>query len=58
MRTTAADEAEAPLASYEAAIAADLLGEHMLGAMLAGLSTRSYPAALELVGARWTTNGG
>ena len=47
---TADDEAEAPLSSYEAAKAADLLGEHLVGAMLAGLSTRRYPAALEPVG--------
>ena len=37
---TSDDEAEAPLESYETAKAADLLGEHMVGAMLAGLSTR------------------
>ena len=37
---TADDAAEAPLASYETAKAADLLGEQMVGAMLAGLSTR------------------
>ena len=49
---TADDEAgaEAPLESYETAKAVDLLGEHMVGAMLAGLSTRRYPAALEPVG--------
>ena len=47
---TADDEAEAPLAAYETAKATDLLGEHMVGAMLAGLSTRRYPAALEPVG--------
>lgn len=47
---TADDEAEAPLATYETAKATDLLGEHMVGAMLAGLSTRRYPAALEPVG--------
>lgn len=47
---TAADDGEARLEVYETARAADLLGEHMVGAMLAGLSTRRYPAALEPVG--------
>lgn len=47
---TADDSAEAPLATYETAHASDLLAEHMVGTMLAGLSTRRYPAALEPVG--------
>jgi len=47
---TSDDTAEASLEVYETARAADLLGEHMVGAMLAGLSTRRYPAALEPVG--------
>jgi putative transposase len=47
---TADDTAEASLATYEAAKATDLLGEHMVGAMLAKLSTRRYGAALEPVG--------
>ncbi len=47
---TANDEGEAPLATYETAKASGLLGEHMVGAMLAGLSSRRYPAALEPVG--------
>lgn len=48
---TASDESEATLEVYEVAHASDLLAEHMVGAMLAGLSTRRYPAALEPVGA-------
>jgi transposase-like protein len=47
---TAGDESEATLEVYEVAHAEDLLAEHMVGAMLAGLSTRRYPAALEPVG--------
>lgn len=47
---TADDTAEATLETYETARAEDLLAEHMVGAMLAGLSTRRYPAALEPVG--------
>jgi putative transposase len=47
---TADDVAEATLETYETAKAEDLLAEHMVGAMLAGLSTRRYPAALEPVG--------
>jgi len=48
---TADDSAEAALEVYRVAHATDLLAEHMVGAMLAGLSTRRYPAALEPVGA-------
>ncbi len=48
---TAGDESEATLEVYEVAHAEDLLAEHMVGAMLAGLSTRRYRAALEPVGA-------
>jgi putative transposase len=47
---TANDTAEASLATYQAAKATDLLAEHMVGAMLAKLSTRRYRAALEPVG--------
>lgn len=48
---TAGDESEAVLETYRVAQAEDLLAEHMVGAILAGLSTRRYPAALEPVGA-------
>jgi transposase-like protein len=48
---TVGDESEATLETYQVAHACDLLAEHMVGAMLAGLSTRRYPAALEPVGA-------
>lgn len=47
----AGDESEAVLETYEVAHAEDLLAEHMVGAILAGLSTRRYGAALEPVGA-------
>lgn len=47
---TADDTSEATLGTYEMAHATDLLARHMVGAMLAGLSTRRYPAALEPVG--------
>lgn len=49
---TADDTSEATLATYQVAHAEDLLARHMVGAMLAGLSTRRYPAALEPVGGR------
>ncbi len=48
---TADDTSEATLEVYQVAHASDLLARHMVGAMLAGLSTRRYPAALEPVGA-------
>ena len=48
---TAGDESEATLETYQVAHAEDLLAEHMVGAILAGLSTRRYGAALEPVGA-------
>ena len=47
----AGDDAEATLETYQVAHAEDLLAEHMVGAILAGLSTRRYGAALEPVGA-------
>ena len=47
---TAEGDGEAALETYQLARAEDLLAEHMVGAMLAGLSTRRYPAALEPVG--------
>ena len=48
---TADDISEATLEVYEIAHAEDLLAKDMVGSMLAGLSTRRYPAALEPVGA-------
>ena len=51
---TAGDDGEArelPLETYQTFAATDLLAEHMVAAMLAGVSTRRYPAALEPVGA-------
>ncbi len=47
----AGDESEAVLETYQVAHAEDLLAKHMVGAILAGLSTRRYGAALEPVGA-------
>ena len=47
---SADDRAEATLSSYTVARATDLLTKHTVAAMLAGLSTRRYDAALEPVG--------
>ncbi len=52
---TAGDESEATLETYEVAHGEELLTKHMVGAILAGLSTRRYPAALEPVGASVAT---
>jgi transposase-like protein len=46
----AGNDSEATLEVYEVAHCEDLLAEHMVGAILAGLSTRRYGAALEPVG--------
>jgi len=48
---TVGDESEAVLETYQVAHGEDLLAKHMVGAILAGLSTRRYGAALEPVGA-------
>ncbi|NOX21523.1 MAG: hypothetical protein GXP36_00305 [Actinobacteria bacterium] len=45
------DDSEAVLETYQVAHAEDLLAQHMVGAILAGLSTRRCGAALEPVGA-------
>lgn len=42
---------EVHLQSYDTFASVDLLSDHMVSAMLAGLSTRRYPVALEPVGA-------
>jgi len=44
------ENTEMPLVTYRMAHREDLLARHMVGAILAGLSTRRYPAALEPVG--------
>jgi transposase-like protein len=50
-RVRSADGAvELPIATYEAARAADLLADGIVARMLAGLSTRNYPVGLEPVG--------
>lgn len=49
-RVRSLDGDEVHLDSYEAFTSADLLSTHMVAAMLAGLSTRRYEAALEPVG--------
>ena len=49
-RVRSIDGAEQHLSSYDALTEVDLLTEHTVGAMLAGLSTRRYAAALEPVG--------
>jgi putative transposase len=50
VRTVGDDAAEAPLSSYAAFADADLLSEQVTARMLAGISTRKYPVALEPVG--------
>ncbi len=50
-RVRSVDGAEVHLASYDSLTEVDLLTEHTGAAMLAGLSTRCYAAALEPVGA-------
>jgi transposase-like protein len=45
-------EREVPLESYTTLAATDLLAEGIVARMLAGISTRRYPVALEPVGAR------
>jgi transposase-like protein len=51
VRSVGADAAELPLASYATFADADLLAEGIVARMLAGISTRRYPVALEPVGA-------
>ena len=50
VRTTGADAHEVGLESYTAFTSTDLLAEGIVARMLAGLSTRRYPAGLEPVG--------
>ena len=53
VRTIASDDQsarEVPLASYTTFASTDLLAEQVVARMLAGISTRRYPAALEPVG--------
>lgn len=50
VRTVGAETAEVPLASYTAFAGTDLLAEGIVARMLAGISTRRYPVALEPVG--------
>jgi putative transposase len=50
VRTTGEDAHEVPLESYSAFASTDLLAEGIVARMLAGLSTRRYPAGLEPVG--------
>jgi transposase-like protein len=50
VRSTGTDAHEVPLESYAAFTATDLLAEGIVARMLAGLSTRRYPAGLEPVG--------
>jgi len=50
VRTVGADPAEVPLESYAAFAGDDLLAEGIVARMLAGISTRRYPIALEPVG--------
>jgi putative transposase len=50
VRSTSTDAHEIQLESYTAFTATDLLAEGIVARMLAGLSTRRYPAGLEPVG--------
>jgi len=50
VRSTGADDHEVQLESYTAFTSTDLLAEGIVARMLAGLSTRCYPAGLEPVG--------
>jgi putative transposase len=50
VRTVGDEPAEATLASYAMFAATDLLTEQVTARMLAGISTRTYPVALEPVG--------
>ena len=50
MRTTGEDAHELELESYRVFASTDLLAEGIVARMLAGLSTRRYPAGLEPVG--------
>jgi putative transposase len=50
VRSTGEDAHEVPLESYTAFTSTDLLAEGIVARMLAGLSTRRYPAGLEPVG--------
>lgn len=61
VRTVAADRAderEVALESYQRFAADDLLTEGILARMLAGISTRRYPVALEPVGQQVTDESG
>ncbi len=49
-RVRSVDDREVHLESYDTFASVDLLAEHMVASMLAGLSTRRYQAALEPVG--------
>jgi putative transposase len=50
VRTVGDDAVEVGLASYQTFADTDLLAEQVTGSMLAGISTRKYPVALEPVG--------
>lgn len=50
-RARTVEGTEVPLECYDTFANIDLLADHTVAAMLAGLSTRRYPAALEPVGA-------
>ena len=50
VRTVGDDPVEATLASYATFAETDLLAEQVTARMLAGISTRKYPVALEPVG--------
>jgi putative transposase len=51
VRSVGADEQEVTLESYDTFASTDLLADGIVARMLAGISTRRYPVALEPVGA-------
>jgi putative transposase len=54
VRSVGEDTHKIPLASYATFSSTDLLADHIVAGMLAGLSTRRYEAGLEPVGERVT----
>jgi putative transposase len=58
VRSTGEDAHEVPLESYTAFTSTDLLAEGIVARMLAGLSTRRYPAGLEPVGGHLDAQAG
>ncbi len=58
VRRVGDEPGEVPLESYATLASGDLLAEGIVARMLAGISTRRYPVALEPVGAKGAGGGG